>query len=46
MNLTVGFVLRNLITQMNFVEFKDSQIFHEFRGDGCPVKPKKKILGI
>ena len=30
MNLTVDFVLRNLVTYANFVEFRDSQNFTFF----------------
>ena len=45
MNLTVGFVSRNVVTQMDFVELQDSRIFHKFRGNNCPVKPKNEILG-
>ena len=43
-DLTVGFVLRNLITQTNFVEFRDSQNFHDFQGERCPVDPKNEIF--
>ena len=33
MNFTVGFALGNLVTQKIFVEFRASQIFHDFRGN-------------
>ena len=33
MNFTVGIVSRNLATMSNFVEFRDSQNFHAFRGN-------------
>ena len=29
---------------MNFVEFRDSGIFHDFRGIGCLDDPKNGIL--
>ena len=45
MDLTVGFVSQNLVTQTNFIEFRDNQIFQEFQSDGCLVKPKNEILG-
>ena len=43
MELTVGFVSRNLVTQTNFVEFRDSLIFHDFR-DKCLLNPKNGIF--
>ena len=46
MDLTIGFVSQNLLTQTNFFEFQDSQIFHEFRNDKCPAKTQKtRFLG-
>ena len=33
MNFTIGIVSRNLATTSNFVEFRDSNNFHVFRGD-------------
>ena len=39
-DLAVGFVSQNLVTEMNFVGFQDSQIFHVFQSNGCLVKPK------
>ena len=34
MYFTVGIVSRNLATTSNFVEFRDIQNFHVFRGNG------------
>ena len=42
MDLTIGFVSKNLVTKTKFIEFRDNKIFHEFRGDGVSGKPKKK----
>ena len=36
MDNTVGFVSRNLVTEMNFIKFRDGRIFHEFRGKKEP----------
>ena len=44
MNFTVGFVSQNLVTQTNFVKFRGSRIFQEFRDDGYFVDPKNGIL--
>ena len=44
MDFTVGIVSRNLVTQTNFIEFRDSQNFHVFRGDRCSVDPKNEIF--
>ena len=44
MDLTVGFVSQNLVTQINFVEFRDSRIFHNVRGDKCLVDPNNGIF--
>ena len=44
MDFTVGIVSQNLATQSNFIEFQDSQNFHVFRSDGCPVDPKNGIF--
>ena len=44
MDLIVGFVSRNLVTQTNFVEFRDSQIFHDFQGKQVSVNPKNEIF--
>ena len=44
MDLTVGFVSRNLVTKKNFIEFHDGRIFHYFRGDGCLVDSKNEIF--
>ena len=33
MDFTVGIVLLNLATMLNFVEFRDSQNLHVFRGN-------------
>ena len=49
MKLTVGFVLQNLVTQTNSVEFRDSQIFTFFevmgvsnsQGRDCLRKSRK-----
>ena len=34
MNFIVGIVLRNLVTQLNFVEFQDSRNFTFFEASG------------
>ena len=34
MDFTVGIVLRNLVTQSNFIEFRDSQNFTFFEAPG------------
>ena len=44
MDITIGFFSQNLVTQMNFVEFRDNQIFHNFRDDECLVDPKNGIF--
>ena len=44
MDLTVGSVLRNLVIQTNFFEFRNSQKFHDFRADGCLVDYKNGIF--
>ena len=44
MDLTVRFLSRNLVTQTNFIEFRDSRIFHDFWDDGCLVDPKTGFL--
>ena len=44
MDLNVGFVSQNLVTKTNIVEFRDSQIFHDFRGNGCLVDSKNEIF--
>ena len=44
MNFNVGFVLRNLVTQKIFIEFRDSRIFHDFRGNGRLVTPRDEIF--
>ena len=41
--IIVGFVLRNLVTQSNFVEFQDNWNFHVFRDDGS-YEPKNGIF--
>ena len=49
MYLTVRFVSQNLVTQTNFVGFRDIHMFHVFR-DECLETPKngifKKILKV
>ena len=37
MEISIGIVSRNLVTHANFVEFRNSRIFHEFREDGRRV---------
>ena len=44
MELIVGFVSQNLVTQTNFVEFRESRILTFFRGDGCRMTPKDEIV--
>ena len=42
MDLIIGFILRNLVTQTNFVKFRDSQIFKIFGALYAEQKKKKK----
>ena len=44
MDFIVGIVSINLVTQTNFVKFRESRNSHLFWGDRCPVDPKNKIL--
>ena len=44
MDLTVGFILRNLVTEKNFIEFQDYQIFHDFQDDKCLLDLKNGIF--
>ena len=41
-DFAVGIFSQNLVTQVNFVEFRDGRNFHVFQGDGCSVDPKKR----
>ena len=43
MDLIVGFVSRNLVTQTNFVEFRDSRNF-TIKEVRCLADPKNEIL--
>ena len=48
MNLTIGFVSQNLVTEMNIIEFRDNRIFTFFwvmgvQGQDCLQKSKKLI---
>ena len=44
MDFTVGFVLRNLVTQKKFVKFRDSRIFfNDFRGNVRLVTHREEI---
>ena len=36
MDNTVGFILRNLVTKINFFKCRDDQIFHKIRGKKEP----------
>ena len=44
MDLTVGFVSRNLVAQTNFVKFRDNQNFNFFQGIGCRVTHGKPCV--
>ena len=44
MDFTVEIFLRNIVTQTNFIEFRDRRIFPEFRGDERRVDPKNEIF--
>ena len=42
MDFTVEFVSRNLVTQSNFVEFRDSRIFTKFEAIGIKWTPENE----
>ena len=44
MEIRIGIVSRNLVTYANFVEFRNSRIFHEFREDGRQVDLENGIF--
>ena len=44
MDIIVGFVSQNLVTQTNFVKFRDSQIFMIFEVSGVWGTPKNEIF--
>ena len=44
MDIIVEIVSRNLVTHVNFVEFRNNRIFHEFREDGRRVDPENGIF--
>ena len=44
MDLIVGFVSRNLVTQANFVEFRDRRIFMIFEAQGAWWTKKNGIF--
>ena len=44
MDFTIGIVSRNLVTQANFVEFRDSRIFTNFEATGVEWTLKNEIF--
>ena len=43
-DLTIGFVLQNLVTHMNFIKFRVSRNFHVFGATGVQWTPNTRIL--